>query len=785
MPHSLRTYGLLAIALRQLSIAVVHGALVWVSLVCFTLERGSSGLWLASGFALAMLLLNPGYIGAIFLGALAANALLGYPVETVLLVSIGGTLGACLGAWLLSRDQVFDAALLTARDYLLLVVYGGFIGSAISVGIGGIGLLSGGILTHATQLNSLFFGWMGNVLGVIFITPLILLWVHPGKEPFSKQKTSEALWAVASTFLVGQMVFFGWLATAIGQPINFYWLALPIGWAILRLGKRWVAVLLALAAVQAVFAVKSGMVFFATDISSRALGNDWLIMVSLALAGMLLSIYSAQRRQVELRLRQQAEELNFRNQVLQRINRGASLPLVLSGLTQEFERLHTGCWCAMLLLDKEGKHLHYGAAPNLPDFYKQAINGLPIGEGVGACGAAVCRGERFIISDMQSYTFWPVGFRFRDAAKKAGIQSCWSQPIKNSEHRVLGTFDIYHATQREPSAEDIDQMERMAHLAAQVIEQVGLQEILHLKDVAFNTASNAMAITDKDTRIQWANPAFGEMTGYAASELIGLPLRDLGKSEKQDPAYDQTIWKTILAGNGWHGELIHRQKNGVDYDEEMTITPMKDAAGNPTHFIAVMRNITERKKAEEQIRTLAFYDTLTQLPNRRLLDDRLSRAMIASKRSNRYGALMFLDLDNFKPLNDKYGHGTGDLLLIEVAQRITQCVRGTDTVARFGGDEFVVMLDGLSTDRNGSISEAEIVAEKIRRSIAEPFMLSMHKEGRGDVSIEHRCSISIGVALFIGDGVSSDDLLKRADMAMYRAKDKGRNRLHFFDARHV
>jgi diguanylate cyclase (GGDEF)-like protein/PAS domain S-box-containing protein len=438
----------------------------------------------------------------------------------------------------------------------------------------------------------------------------------------------------------------------------------------------------------------------------------------------------------------------------------------------------------MLLLDKEGKHLRYGAATSLPDFYKQAINGLPIGEGVGSCGAAVRRGERFIISDMQSYTFWPVGFRFRDAAKKAGIQSWWSQPIKNSEHRVLGTFDIYHATPREPSAEDIDQMERMAHLAAQVIDQVSIQEILHLKDVAFNASASAMVIADKYARIQWANSAFSEMTGYRLSDLIGLTLHDLGKSEKQDPAFYQTIWKTILAGNVWHGELVHRHKNGADYDEEMTITPMKDAAGNLTHFIAVMRNITERKKSEEQIRTLAFYDTLTQLPNRRLLDDRLSRAMIASKRSNRYGALMFLDLDNFKPLNDKYGHGTGDLLLIEVAQRITRCVRGTDTVARFGGDEFVVMLDGLGTDRNESINEADIVAEKIRRAIAEPFMLNAHKEGRGEVSIEHRCSTSIGVALFIGDGVSCDDLLKRADMAMYRAKDKGRNRVHFFDARH-
>ncbi len=785
MPHSLRTYGLLAITLRQLCVAVIHGALVWVSLAFFTREQGSSALFLASGFALAMLLLNPRYIGAVFLGALAATALLGYSGETVLLVSIGSTLGAYLGAWLLSRDKVFDATLVTARDYLLLIVYGGFIGSAVSAGVGVTGLLSGGILAHETQLNSLFFGWLMDVLGVIFITPLILLWGHPYKEAFSKQKISEAFWTVTSALLVGQMVFGKWFTEVIGHSINFYWLALPIAWAALRLGKRWVALLLALAAMQAIFSVKSDMAFFAHDISSGMLGNDWLIMVALALAGMLLSIDCEQRRQAEVRLRQQTDELNFRNQVLQRINRGASLPLVLSGLTQEFERLHPGCWCAMLLLDKEGKHLHYGAAPSLPDFYKQAINGLPIGEGVGACGAAVRRGERFIISDMQSYTFWPVGFRFRDAARKAGIQSCWSQPIKNSEHQVLGTFDIYHTTHREPSAEEVDQMERMAHLAGQVIHQASLQEILHLKDVAFNTSSNAMAITDKDARIQWVNLAFGEMTGYPPSEVIGLTLRDLGKSEKQDPAYEQTIWKTILAGNGWHGELVHRHKNGADYDEEMTITPMKDAAGNPIHFIAVMRDITERKKSEEQIRTLAFYDTLTQLPNRRLLDDRLSRAMIASKRSNRYGALMFLDLDNFKPLNDKYGHGTGDLLLIEVAQRITQCVRGTDTVARFGGDEFVVMLDGLSTDRNGSISEAEIVAEKIRRSIAEPFKLSVHKEGRGEVSIEHRCSTSIGVALFIGDGVSSDDLLKRADMAMYRAKDKGRNRVHFFDARHA
>ena len=775
----------MTIVLRQAGIAAVYAFLGWASLVFFSPERGSGALFLASGFALAMLLLNLRYIGAIFLGALATNALLGYPAETVLLLSVGSTLGAYLGAWLLSQDKVFDIALVTARDYLLLIVYGGFIGSVVNAGFGVTGLWLAGILASEIQLSRFFVWWLNDVLGVIVITPLVLVWLHPLKVLFPKQKLNEALWVTAVALLVGQIFFMGWFAALIGYSIHGYWVVLPIIWAALRLGKRWVALFLAIAAIQAVLGTNWEAGVFPHDIAASRLGSYWSFMMPLALAGMMFSVYIEQRQQAEIRMREQSEELNFRNQTLRMINRGASLSYVLRTLAQEFERLYPGCWCAILLLDKEGKHFYCGAAASLPDSYKQAINGLPVGEGIGASGAAVCLGERVTVLDMQNYTFWPVGFRLRDAAKKAGIQSCWSQPIKNSEHHVVGTFDIYHTANSQPSADEINGMERMAYLAAQVIDQVNIQEILHLKDAAFNASASAMVITDKNTLIQWANSAFSEMTGYRLNDLIGLTLHDLGRSEKQDPALYQTIWKTILAGNVWQGELVHQHKNGADYDGEMTITPMKDAAGNLTHFVAVMRNISERKKSEEQIRTLAFYDTLTQLPNRRLLDDRLSRAMISSKRSNRYGALMFLDLDNFKPLNDKYGHGTGDLLLIEVAQRITRCVRGTDTVARFGGDEFVVMLDGLSTDRNGSISEAEIVAEKIRRAISEPFMLSAHKEGRGEVSIEHRCSTSIGVALFIGDGVSSDDLLKRADMAMYRAKDKGRNRVHFFDARHV
>ncbi|HCI52544.1 MAG TPA: hypothetical protein DE312_04400 [Gallionella sp.] len=191
----------------------------------------------------------------------------------------------------------------------------------------------------------------------------------------------------------------------------------------------------------------------------------------------------------------------------------------------------------------------------------------------------------------------------------------------------------------------------------------------------------------------------------------------------------------------------------------------------------VMTDVTDRIRNEEEIRKLAFYDALTQLPNRRLLNDRLDQAMAGSRRSLRFGALMFVDLDNFKPLNDQYGHDTGDLLLIEVARRITRCLREMDTVARFGGDEFVVLLNELDTEKEASVSQARHIAEKIRSALAEPYLLKSHEL----LQLEHHCSSSIGVVLFINHETRPDDILKWADMAMYQAKAAGRNRVIFFE----
>lgn len=205
-----------------------------------------------------------------------------------------------------------------------------------------------------------------------------------------------------------------------------------------------------------------------------------------------------------------------------------------------------------------------------------------------------------------------------------------------------------------------------------------------------------------------------------------------------------------------------------------------DEMESPTSTIRLNgKTIRDWKEDCEAFHQLAFYDALTSLPNRRLLKDRLGQAMAASKRSGLYGAVMFLDLDNFKPLNDAYGHDVGDLLLVEVAHRITRCVREVDTVARFGGDEFVVILSGLDKDKAESVTEAGLIAEKIRSILAEPYELDIRQKGKKETTIVYRCTSSIGIMMFIDFEASAEDILRWADMAMYRSKESGRNQIRF------
>jgi diguanylate cyclase (GGDEF)-like protein/PAS domain S-box-containing protein len=276
--------------------------------------------------------------------------------------------------------------------------------------------------------------------------------------------------------------------------------------------------------------------------------------------------------------------------------------------------------------------------------------------------------------------------------------------------------------------------------------------------------------------------AWKEMLGHSEDE-VGSGLKEWEKRIHPDDKVDTlAAVQAYLDGKTpiYVSEHRVRCKDG-NYkwilDRGMVVN--RDEDGKPLRLIGTHEDIPERKRLEEQIRHLAFYDPLTKLPNRRLLLDRMNQAMIANKRSGHFGALMFLDLDNFKPLNDTHGHEAGDLLLMEVARRLTNCVREIDTVSRFGGDEFVVVMSDLAANKTESTKQAGIVAEKIRFTLSEPYLLTIKHVGKADTTVEHHCTASIGAVVFADREASQDDLLKWADAAMYQAKDAGRNAIRF------
>ncbi|MBI5430153.1 MAG: EAL domain-containing protein [Nitrosomonadales bacterium] len=293
---------------------------------------------------------------------------------------------------------------------------------------------------------------------------------------------------------------------------------------------------------------------------------------------------------------------------------------------------------------------------------------------------------------------------------------------------------------------------------------------LHIAATAFE-AQEGILIAGADSVILRVNQSFTEITGYTPEEAIGRTPRMLS-SGRHDAAFYSAMWQSLLDTGTWQGEIWNRRKNGEIYLEWLIITAVKGKTGEVTHYVATLTDITKRKSAEEQIKNLAYYDPLTHLPNRRLLQDRLQQALATSSRNRRNGVILFIDLDNFKTLNDTLGHDKGDMLLQQVALRLTSSVREGDTVARLGGDEFVVMLEDLSEHVHEAAAHAELVGEKILANLNQPYQLAER---------EYHSTPSIGVTLFGGHQQSMDELLKQADLAMYQAKASGRNALRFFD----
>ena len=417
------------------------------------------------------------------------------------------------------------------------------------------------------------------------------------------------------------------------------------------------------------------------------------------------------------------------------------------------------------------------AAISLVDEHRQwfkAITGLDAREtsrDVAFCAHAILQDETMVVPDATQddrFSDNPLVTSAPDIRVYAGV------PLSTSDGHHLGTLCVIDRVPRELASEQLDAIKTladniMAHLDLRLSHKQVRQFVddLQLAASIFDAASEAMVVTDADNRIITVNPAFTATTGYALNEVVGRNPSILS-SGRQSKEFYQKMWQNLNATGHWDGELWNKRKNGEEYAEHLSVNVIFNPDGSKRLHVAIFSDVTAKKQADELIWKQANIDHLTHLPNRRLFRDRLEQEIKVARRLLQPVALLFIDLDRFKEVNDTLGHDVGDKLLVQAADRISQCVRETDTVARMGGDEFTVILPQIN-----DLIFTEKVAKSIIQKLSAPFTVD---------DVELNISASIGIATCPKDGDDAEHLLKHADIAMYDAKTAGRGRFSHYGA---
>ena len=459
------------------------------------------------------------------------------------------------------------------------------------------------------------------------------------------------------------------------------------------------------------------------------------------------------------------------NDMLEMVAKAEPLSDILHAIVQVIEQEDPSSLCSILLLDDEERHLHNAAAPSLPTFYSQAIDGVAIGPGVGSCGTAACLGQRVIVEDISTHEYWQ---DFKQIASQAGLGACWSEPIIAADGKVLGTFAIYHSEPSVPGKEDIDRIGFAANMAAIAIENRKARDELVKRELAFRSlAENApvqIARCDQQGSITYLNPLLAKNLPLPSKQLIGEKLTHFPQLMPFAQRFQQAIAQVLETGIEYSFETEIPSAHGGAATHIISMVAERDESDRITGVLAMGLDITERKRLEQELERQAHLDFLTELINRRHF---IHQAKVELSRIDRYGgelSLVMFDVDQFKNINDSHGHNAGDRVLQHIAEITRQTMRTVDLVGRLGGEEFVVLLPNTGAEK------AFETAERLRQAIADGLE-------RADDGTEIRFTASFGVVTAgnIADArrksFTIDDLLNRADKAMYQAKSGGRNRV--------
>jgi len=869
---------------------LVYALSIYLVLTCLITDVGTiSILWIPGGIGMAMLLLGGNqYWPALFTGSLLARALLGYSAMPSVCVALSNTVEPLLAVWLLNQGlpkigfmrKPFSPLLLDPFDYLWLTL-AGTIAATVAALIGVASFWQADIISWQLIPQSLQHWWMGNSLGIILVTPMLLVWRQAPKGWFRRKRVLETIACFGLLFLAGQIIFLDWLRDTLGAMAQGFFIFIFVIWAAVRFNRHGVLLVIAVTAVQALSGALHGVGFFAHDIIQSGLTNLWLYIMVLSVVGIMLALIINERNRVEDDLRslsvavQQSPtsvvitdlngmieyvnpqftvvtgytaaeaigqnprilnagltpEATFqdmwdtltqnkswqgqlvnrrkggeiyweeayispvkdaagmtshyvgvklditrrylaeqhersRNRVLEMLAQDEPLNHILEAIALAVELDRPTSLCSILLLDNEGKHLRVQIAPHLPDFYTTAIDNIEIGRGIGCCGTAAFTGERVIAENIQTHPDWTA---YKDLAAQAHLGACWSEPIKNAAGNVLGTLAIYHHDPYNPTETDIHRIEQTANLIGIALEKQYANEALqdssqHLRTLIETTPDCVKLVDNQGILLSMNSAGLRLIEADNEQNLIGRSIYTLIAPEYRESF--RQFNEQVCQGQKGTLEFEIIGLRGTRRWVESHATPFPTMPEGKLVQLALTRDITEKKKSAEQIWRQANFDPITGLSNRHMFHARLEQEIKKAHRDGLSLALLFLDLDHFKEVNDTLGHDMGDLLLQEAARRLTHCIRETDSISRLGGDEFTIILPELLDPNN-----IERVARNILKKLSEPFQL------QDDIAY---ISVSIGVAIYPDDAKDTQVLIKCSDQAMYLAKNTGRNRYSYF-----
>nr|WP_165794868.1 EAL domain-containing protein [Solimicrobium silvestre] len=710
-------------------------------------------VWLPTGIAVASLLLwGRSVWPGIFLGAVLVNFSIGSTWLLASGIAVGNTLAPLLTVALLRRSE-FHAVFDRKKDVGTFIL-AACLGMLVSASSGVLQLNLGGLLPVHAMGSAWLSWWMGDVIGVLLAAPVLLTLNQHNINRLAQERKELLLW-----FFIALPI--GWLTfihnfQGIGQTLPLAFLTLPLfAWAALRFGVTGSGLAVLGFSILAAWgtATQHGN-FFLPD-AHVSLFLLWSYMTSAALTGLLITALQAERIVVEDTLLKNEKQLNELTQSRQAILDGTNFSVISTdpfGVIQIFNQ------SAERMLGYLSEEMVGKKSPTIfhdhDEMLKRASE-LTIELGIYVepnFDAFVAKARILRVPDEHEWTYIRKdGFRFPVLLSVTALV--------NKLDEVIGYLGVgidrseYH--QQRNRIRDSDELFR----------------------VLYESSSEAHMLTTRDKGFIGANSAAIKLFGcHDLEQFLKLSPATTSPEFQHDGRRSdekaQEMMSLSLDGGSHTFEWLHQRVDGTIFFAEVLLTRINIGGENILH--ATVRDITLRKAADEEISKLAFYDALTGLPNRRLLMDRLKQAMANSKRSGREGALMFIDLDHFKNLNDTLGHDIGDVLLQQVAKRLSLCVREIDTVARLGGDEFVVMLNNLSENFNKAAEQVEKIGGKILSTLNQPYLLNGHS---------HRNTSSIGVTLFSNCKGIISELLKQADLAMYQAKASGRNNFQFFDSK--